>query len=183
MPCQIFVGVSADVQTGPTLRAIIVAQGFAMSNPVVDRPMCPTCKHRMALARISPGARGFEERTFECATCRRTQKASFPVDPIKTDAVGWLAGELRPRRQKPGFQSLQPNERQASADLDSAHGCQTPRNQDNDLDAQAQAALDEARAMPPGPKKTEALREARTLRNAADVRGFIFAKLGSPPKG
>lgn len=154
-----------------------------MSSPVLDRPMCPTCKHRMALARVSPGARGFEERTFECATCRRTRKASFPVDPIKTDAVGWLAGELRPRRQKPGFQSFQPNERQASADLDSAHGYQTPRNQDIDLDAQAQAALDEARAMPPGPKKTEALREARTLRNAADVRGFIFAKLGRPPKG
>lgn len=63
-----------------------------------DRPMCPACKHRMALARISPGQRGFEERTFECSTCERTETISVPVDPMKTDAIGWLASELRPPR-------------------------------------------------------------------------------------
>jgi hypothetical protein len=52
----------------------------------------------MALARISPGERGFEERTFECATCGRTDKISLAVDPFKSDAVGWLAGELKPPR-------------------------------------------------------------------------------------
>jgi hypothetical protein len=50
----------------------------------------------MALARISPGTRGFEERAFECSTCERTDKIAVPIDPMKTDAVGWLAGELRP---------------------------------------------------------------------------------------
>ncbi|WP_409191995.1 response regulator [Bradyrhizobium sp. RDM4] len=60
-----------------------------------DRPMCPDCKHRMALARI-PGPRGFDERTFECSTCNRTEVVRFPVDPMQTDAVGWLAGELNP---------------------------------------------------------------------------------------
>jgi len=50
----------------------------------------------MRLARISPGAQGLEERTFECSTCERVEKVSFPMDPMKTDAVGWLAGELRP---------------------------------------------------------------------------------------
>jgi hypothetical protein len=48
----------------------------------------------MALARISPGERGFEERMFECATCGRTDKIAVAVDPMKTDAMGWLAGEL-----------------------------------------------------------------------------------------
>jgi hypothetical protein len=52
----------------------------------------------MSLARVSPGARGFEERTFECSTCHRLKKVSVPVDPMKTDAVGWLAGELKPPR-------------------------------------------------------------------------------------
>jgi hypothetical protein len=52
----------------------------------------------MGLARISPGKRGFEERTFECSTCRRIEKISFVVDPLRTDAVGWLASELRPPR-------------------------------------------------------------------------------------
>jgi hypothetical protein len=67
-----------------------------MAASISERPMCPVCKHRMALVRISPGQRGFEERTFECSTCERTEVASFEVDPMKTDAVGWLAGELKP---------------------------------------------------------------------------------------
>lgn len=45
---------------------------------------------------ISPGERGFEERTIECSTCERTEVVPFVVDPMKTDAVGWLAGELKP---------------------------------------------------------------------------------------
>ena len=60
--------------------------------------MCPTCKHRMGLAQVSPGQPGFEERTFQCGTCHRIEKVSFAVDPMKTDAVGWLASELRPPR-------------------------------------------------------------------------------------
>jgi hypothetical protein len=58
----------------------------------------------------------------------------------------------------------------------------TVTQSDLDLDAQAQTALEEARAMPPGPVKTEALRKAGQLRNAADARGFIFAKRGRPRK-
>jgi hypothetical protein len=50
----------------------------------------------MGLARISPGNRGFEERTFECSTCHRIENVSFGVDPMKTDAVGWLASGLKP---------------------------------------------------------------------------------------
>ena len=68
------------------------------NSSIVERPMCLTCKHRMGLARISPGKRGFEERTFECSTCHRIEKVSFAIDPLKTDAVGWLASELRPPR-------------------------------------------------------------------------------------
>lgn len=62
------------------------------------RPMCPTCKHRMGLARISPDERGLEERTFECSTCHRVTKVSLAVDPLQTDALGWLAGELKAPR-------------------------------------------------------------------------------------
>jgi hypothetical protein len=39
-----------------------------MGSATNDRPMCQVCKHRMVLARISPGERGLDERTFECAT-------------------------------------------------------------------------------------------------------------------
>ena len=67
-----------------------------MRSSIIERPMCPTCKHRMGLARISPGERGFEVRSFECSTCHRLEQISIAVDPLKTDALGWLAGELRP---------------------------------------------------------------------------------------
>jgi hypothetical protein len=31
-------------------------------------------------------------------TCHRVEKISAAVDPMKTDALGWLAGELKPPR-------------------------------------------------------------------------------------
>jgi hypothetical protein len=55
-----------------------------------------------------------------------------------------------------------------------------PPNQD--LDAEALAALEEARAMPQGPERTKALKKAGILRNAADSHGLVFAKRGRPTK-
>jgi hypothetical protein len=69
-----------------------------MGMAINERPMHPTSKHRMALLCISSGRRDFEDRTFECSTCGRTEKVSISVDPFKTNAVGWLASELRPPR-------------------------------------------------------------------------------------
>jgi hypothetical protein len=51
-----------------------------------------------------------------------------------------------------------------------------------DLDAEATDALEAARLMPPGPDKTDALKKAGLLRNAADVNGLSFARRGRPPK-
>ena len=51
-----------------------------------------------------------------------------------------------------------------------------------DLDAKAQAALDEARAMPQGPERTAALKKAGILRKAADSHGITYAKRGRPMK-
>jgi hypothetical protein len=53
---------------------------------------------------------------------------------------------------------------------------------DHDLDAQAALALDAARALPHGPERTEALKRAGVLRNAADAQGMSFAKRGRPKK-
>jgi hypothetical protein len=52
----------------------------------------------------------------------------------------------------------------------------------SDLEADALAALEEARALPPGPERTEAMKKAGILRNAADLRGVFFAKRGRPAK-
>jgi hypothetical protein len=56
------------------------------------------------------------------------------------------------------------------------------RRPDLDLDAEALAALEEARAMPHGPERTEAMKRAGILRNAADLQGIFFAKRGRPAK-
>jgi hypothetical protein len=51
-----------------------------------------------------------------------------------------------------------------------------------DLDAEALAALDEARSMPHGPERTEAMRKAGILRNAADLQGIISRSAEDPRK-
>jgi hypothetical protein len=56
-----------------------------------------------------------------------------------------------------------------------------PRS-DRELDAEAEEALEAARAMPAGPTKSEAMKKAGLLRQAADAQGISFAKRGRPPK-
>ena len=51
-----------------------------------------------------------------------------------------------------------------------------------DLHLEALAALEQARAMPQGPARSEALKRAGQLQNAADMQGLTFAKRGRPPK-
>jgi hypothetical protein len=51
-----------------------------------------------------------------------------------------------------------------------------------DLDAEALIALEEARNMKPGVERTEAMKRAGILRNAADLQGLFFAKRGRPAK-
>jgi hypothetical protein len=46
--------------------------------------------------------------------------------------------------------------------------------------ASAVDALQEAREMPPGAQRTDALKKAGLLRQAADSQGLIFAKRGRP---
>jgi hypothetical protein len=57
-----------------------------------------------------------------------------------------------------------------------------PQPPDPDLEAEALAALEEARAIPRGPERTEAMKKAGILRDAADSRGIAFAKRGRPTK-
>jgi hypothetical protein len=48
--------------------------------------------------------------------------------------------------------------------------------------ARAMDALEEARGMPPGAPRTEALKKAGLLRRTADSQELIFAKRGRPRK-
>lgn len=48
--------------------------------------------------------------------------------------------------------------------------------------ARADEALEDARRLPHGAARTEALKKAGMLRNTADKHGLIFAPKGRPPK-
>jgi hypothetical protein len=50
----------------------------------------------------------------------------------------------------------------------------------HDLDAKAVAALAEAREMPPGDERTEAINKAMVFRNAADIHELLCGKRGEP---
>jgi hypothetical protein len=49
----------------------------------------------MMLSRIRPGRLNFDARTFECVKCSHVEKVLVPSDPMQSDALGWLLGELK----------------------------------------------------------------------------------------
>jgi hypothetical protein len=57
-----------------------------------------------------------------------------------------------------------------------------PPRSDRDLEAEAEEALEAARALPAGTAKSEAMKKAGLLRKAADAQGISYAKRGRPAK-
>lgn len=57
---------------------------------------------------------------------------------------------------------------------------ETPSTLAHDLSAGAVAALDEAREMPPGDERTEAIQKAMVFRNAAEIHQLLGRKCGVP---
>jgi tRNA(Ile2) C34 agmatinyltransferase TiaS len=60
------------------------------------RPRCPQCRGRMEVQHVAPGRLGFEHWTLRCIKCGLIQDAQAQADPMKSEAVGWFNGELRP---------------------------------------------------------------------------------------
>lgn len=50
----------------------------------------------------------------------------------------------------------------------------------HELDARAVIALDEAREMPPGDERTEAIHKAIVLRNAVDIHELLSGRRDAP---
>jgi hypothetical protein len=62
----------------------------------IPRPCCSNCQSTMMLSRILPTRAAIDLRTFECGKCAHVEKIAVEIDPMKSDALGWLSGELRP---------------------------------------------------------------------------------------
>jgi hypothetical protein len=83
--------------TGSTQRRVNVMPGSEKPPPELlpMRPYCPDCEARMITTAVSDGPEGLEQRTFECKKCGHTETRTMAFDPLKSNAVGWIEGELR----------------------------------------------------------------------------------------
>jgi hypothetical protein len=61
----------------------------------IKRPRCRKCQTRMNLARIMPGPKGYDYRTFECTKCDRIDTIAVCTDPM-TGSAGWIHSNLNP---------------------------------------------------------------------------------------
>jgi ssDNA-binding Zn-finger/Zn-ribbon topoisomerase 1 len=71
------------------------SQHSGSSPGAIETPACPKCKGSMMLLRIRPGRLNFDARTFECVKCSHVEKILVASDPMQSDVLGWLLGELR----------------------------------------------------------------------------------------
>jgi hypothetical protein len=62
----------------------------------IPRPHCPNCQSEMMPSRLLPSRAVLDLHTFECGECAHVEKVAVEVDPMKSYAIGWLLGELRP---------------------------------------------------------------------------------------
>jgi hypothetical protein len=60
----------------------------------IESPACPKCQASMMLARIMPGRMKFDAHAFECIKCDHVEKVLVATDPMHSDVLGWLLGEL-----------------------------------------------------------------------------------------
>lgn len=58
--------------------------------------LCRMCAAVMVSAQITPARLGINTRTFECLQCNHVEKVLETSDPIQSDVLGWLFGELKP---------------------------------------------------------------------------------------
>ena len=57
---------------------------------------CLVCQSPMEVMRAIEAHAGFEHWTLRCTRCGRIQQAQVNTDPLKSEALGWTEGELRP---------------------------------------------------------------------------------------
>src|SRR5450755_3044639 len=56
-------------------------------------PWCAQCQARMTLVGTSPGPIGFQHRLFKCPNSDHVEAIVLPLDPFKSNALGWLSGQ------------------------------------------------------------------------------------------
>ena len=73
------------------------SQHSSAPTTAIESQECPKCQGPMVLSRTMPGRLKFDVRTFECVKCDHLEKVLVAIDPIQSDVLGWLLGELKAR--------------------------------------------------------------------------------------
>ena len=60
------------------------------------RHRCLVCQSPMEVQRIAAARAGFENWTLHCISCGRIDQIQVSADPLVSEVLGWLQGELRP---------------------------------------------------------------------------------------
>ena len=61
----------------------------------IESRSCLLCGSEMVAVGVAPARLGINARTFECLLCSRVEKVLEAADPIQSDVIGWLFGELK----------------------------------------------------------------------------------------
>lgn len=67
-----------------------------ISTGKINPRLCKMCAAGMVAVRVTPARLGINARTFECLQCHRVEKVLEAADPIQSNVLGWLFGELKP---------------------------------------------------------------------------------------
>jgi hypothetical protein len=66
------------------------------SNNEIEGRRCARCEAELVLVRTTPARLGFNSQAFECVRCGHLEKVLIAADPIQSDVLGWLLGQLGP---------------------------------------------------------------------------------------
>ena len=56
---------------------------------------CLVCQSPMEVQRITAAHTGLEHWTLRCIRCGRIDQVQMDTDPLKSEALRWIEGELR----------------------------------------------------------------------------------------
>lgn len=60
------------------------------------RPRCLVCQSGTQVQRVTKGRAGYEHWTLRCDRCGHIDQVQVSADPMKSEAMGWLGGGLKP---------------------------------------------------------------------------------------
>ena len=67
-----------------------------ISTGKIESRLCLMCASEMVAVWLTPARLGINAQAFECLQCHHVEKVLEASDPIHSDVIGWLFGELKP---------------------------------------------------------------------------------------